>query len=709
MLKVNNSLANLGEMFPEKRISCAVPGCENLCLGSEESAKADDSGANEELPRPVCDECAEVYARLQDRRVVCSRPGCEETWEWSRLEQLKDHRRGRRAPEEEPPLPVIGLCAKCREEAKALGHQDVECEIEGCTRTWRWQAQERLCSESDTPEPRMCANCRRKARRLRERRVPCKLDGCRREWRWTVREQLESMVASDSEKPGPRPKRLCEDCRRRLAGFQDRQIPCRIKGCQRTWTLTAEAQLQYEIMHGSEVDPADEITNMCDSCQQFLRQAHPRAIKCRLPGCERSWVYAPRWQVVDFAQGRTHPPKRLCDKCRRQLSQIEPRHCQCAIPGCEQTWIWSPEEQLRLSCRTRKPVENLQPPERKCVDCERFLHEQKSIQLFCNDCGGQINWSPYEQLQNKLGNFAKPVRCSTCATGAAGQKQTRPEDFIQHSSRESFFIPGRGPWQQHSAIQHRPPGVTKDALSQLEKADARIVALGDDLTAAVHPDWTETLEHNLNQQLHDMAVKTAVINAGIRNTGSRQAHLRLGRDVSPFKPHLVIVSLVFGDAVSEFSSASDRMTENDEIEAEQERAVMQSQEELLRSLKELPCKLLYWLPNPIFPHQKISPTDGEQGRLWASRLESRYRRLRAHASRLCQNENVPVLDAGALFEVNGRRSAWKWMKDGFFPNHAGSRNLAAWMAEKIIHESILEDLCTETAADLSNSGGGSAN
>ncbi len=686
---MNNSLANLGDFFPEQQLECAIPGCDSLCLdASERPRETRDTGQSETLPTPVCEECEELFTQLQDRNVPCSRADCENSWLWTRKAQLTAWRKSRDKNNDDQPAPPQALCSACREEAAALGDLEVECEVEGCPRTWRWLAERRLISETGVPEPEMCSRCRESLSRLRDREIECALDGCRNKWLWSAHQQLAAMAANGTDKPGSPPRELCESCRSKLAGLEDRRIPCRVKGCQRTWILSAEAQLQYQLIHGEDQDPAAELSRMCDECHAFLEQAKPQPVECRMQGCRKTWIYSPRRQLNDFARGRKHPPALLCEMCRKTLNSLQAMECECDIPGCRKTWIWEPEEQLRESLRRRRPAREVRPPRKRCQDCDQFLLQQKTMKLSCNDCGAEVSWSPFEQLLHQIGTFAKPMRCSECATGAAATKnKSRPEDFIRHSPNQVFQIPARGAWQKEPLIQHRPAGISHDTLNRLEKADVRIITLGDELTASPHPDWPLLLEQSLNHQLRDLATEVAVANAGINETGSRLARLRLERDVKPFKPHLVIVSFVLADSF--FPPEDLKQKEDKETQATAGTEPNQSQERLLQALQELRCNLLYWLPNPIFPQQHPVFEDGEKKRLWANQMESRYRRTRAHVSHLCHARNIPVLDVGARFEVNGRRSAEKWMKDAFHPNEAGNRNLANWLAETILHEKLL--------------------
>ncbi len=678
---MERSLASLGDFFPDQGLECAVPGCGNICLDAAEQASA---RSGDGLPVPVCDECRALFSTLADRELPCAREDCTQTWIWPRMEQLVACRQAGAGRTDAP----RGLCADCREQATALGDLPVPCIIPDCDKTWTWPAVERFLSDTGVPEARMCDDCGQKINRLHDRDVACVVEGCRGSWQWSAREQLEEALRLGRTPRRP-PERLCGQCRERLAGLSDREVPCRVADCRRTWTLTAEAQLRHMIMHGEEDDPATDSRRMCDECFAFLQEARPRQVPCRIRGCRGTWLYTTRRQVEDFARGRHRPPLWLCSDCRAQLRELRPVDCPCSTPGCQGAWVWSEEEQLRERLRQADRGGEVRPPQKRCAECEEHLRSHTTQTLFCNDCGQQISWSPYEQLLWRRGAFAKPIRCSECAAKAVAGKQPRPEDFIRHSQTQAFAIPARGPWLREARIAHRPVHLDHGTLERLGQADLRILAFGDQATAAApRPEqaWPLLLEQVLNQRLRDHAITVAVANLGIDECDSRLAVLRIERDVLPFKPALTICSFVFADScVPCRSEPSDIRAEP----AAEEGEVGRAEQELMRRLLASPGKLLYWLPNPIFPQVEAGVAADEGRRAWANAVDSRFRQTRARVAHLCQSHDVPLLDAGSRFEVNGSRSAGKWMCDSYYPNQAGLHNIANWLAESILHHGLL--------------------
>ncbi len=684
---MGHSLASLADVFPDQQLECAVAGCRSLCLGASRQNESDHAPVDSALPSPVCDDCRRQFAELAELTMPCARQGCEGSWQWMRLQQLIDRRQAE-ASGREPAANPSGLCPECQRQAEELGDRDVECMVKGCSETWRWTGVERLCQESQAPPPRMCARCTKRLARLQDRDIRCCLDGCEQTWCWTAREQFDEMIQMERSTTPPPPRRMCGSCQAKFRLMHDRDIPCRVTGCQRTWQLTAEAQLRHQLIHGENSDPAEGSRRMCNECHAFLKQARPRQIPCRIRACKNTWTYTPSWQLNDFARGRTRPPSRLCESCQKRLQELQLSPQACMVPGCQNTWDWTPEEQLRemvLAAATNKP---LRPPKKRCVECDEFLRRQPGKKLYCNDCGSEISWSSYEQLLHSRGTFAKPTRCSDCAARIVAEKKPVPEDFIVHSDKPKFQVPSRGPWQKHQTIAHSPPGMDRQTIERLQAADFRVIAFGDDMTVAApggEQCWPLLLQQELNTRLRDAAATVAVANAGIEACDSGLARLRIARDVQPFQPHLVIVSFVFADARVEVEPGQNDTRGNHRDDHQD----LSPEQLLLRQLRTLHSNLLYWLPNPIFPQQQVKTEMDTKTRQWVNSLDNRYRQQRARVGRLCQAKGVALLDVGSKFEVNGLSSASKWMKDPYHPNQAGHRNIAKWMAGAILQQQLL--------------------
>jgi lysophospholipase L1-like esterase len=248
-------------------------------------------------------------------------------------------------------------------------------------------------------------------------------------------------------------------------------------------------------------------------------------------------------------------------------------------------------------------------------------------------------------------------------------------------------MPATGKWSGISRIAAWPAHMTHDKLAEAEQANYRIVALGDDLTYSADnraESWPALLEEELNSKLRKKKRQVTVINAGIPGSTSREAFVRLARDMTPFDPQLVIFSFLFADSLLIRRKNGDGWRDNSPLEEAEK-----SMEKLCRELVASPAKILFWTPNPAFPHDIIGDHETGPARQWADAQQARKSHLQAHAVHLAKIHGIPVLNIRSRFEVAGLKSARKWMQDWYRHNPAGARNIATWMAGYILEQGLL--------------------
>ena len=116
-------------------------------------------------------------------------------------------------------------------------------------------------------------------------------------------------------------------------------------------------------------------------------------------------------------------------------------------------------------------------------------------------------------------------------------------------------------------------------------------------------------------------------------------------------------------------------------------------EQLLRQFEKLPplCRLLCWLPNPIFPQKEqiIDADWRERGNLDLPLLEF-YESLLRQMRQKCQSAGLNCLEGRTLFEIGGRQTALKWMQNWYLPNEIGQNSFAGWFENIIQRENLLQ-------------------
>jgi hypothetical protein len=507
--------------------------------------------------------------------------------------------------------------------------------------------------------------------------MPCRIRGCKRTWQWTEYQQLEHLAAGkDLEHP---PRRMCEDCYEAFKTLENVERPCRLKECTNTWTYTAYEQLENKLAaaEGEDMQPPER---MCRECYGFYSKTVDRELPCRNRGCSNTWTFSRALQLRRWKRGREGAPRRMCTTCMETLTSLNPVPVECMVPGCTNSWSYEPQDQLKDSLQGRN-----RPTPRRCDDCEKFLAEHQPEIIRCMHCGKEIHWSVYEQLLSSLGTFVKPMRCTDCAEQQLALQTPPPLTRPEH--HQVVRIPASGRWHEDDRIRDWPPHMTHDVIERVEKADIRIVAVGDDLTWSGEDEsqsWPFLLEARLNETLGE-AARVAVVNAGIPRCTTRQGVLRFERDVAPFGPDVVIFSFAFGDSRVFGSGEDGRWRYNADPDS-----IEDSLELFVQKLAGLSGRSLYWTTNPVFPHEseraERGPVGGSQ---WANAQQASLQHCLRQARHVCTRHSIPALDLRSRFEVNGTRSAHKWMSSWYMHNEVGASNIATWFADCLVREGFV--------------------
>ena len=256
--------------------------------------------------------------------------------------------------------------------------QSITCTVDGCERTWTWSVEAQVRAWGRPAPQGQCSEHRIEALELRDQEVSCRMSSCQRTWTWTAMAQLQAMGDDEREKPSP-PARLCEPCHRKLTTLSVERVSCKVHGCTRTVSVSAEAQLKAWISHP---EAAGDVTpkRMCESCRDFCRTHSDREVACERSGCKKTWTFKTGAQLQDFVAGRPGPPARLCDDCRREQaasSSVPARNdpvqvMPCVVTGCEGTWTH------RHGNRLEPATEGTLPLDRMCPSCRSERGDQKA-------------------------------------------------------------------------------------------------------------------------------------------------------------------------------------------------------------------------------------------------------------------------------------------------------------------------------------------
>lgn len=138
-----------------------------------------------------------------------------------------------------------------------------------------------------------------------------------------------------------------------FSGLADKQLPCKIKGCKRTFLWTAQQQLR------SFGKPPPQ--RMCEYHAAQLYDLSDKEVPCRnAPSCENTWVWKRGAQLHALerqgGEGELRTPSRLCETCFGKEKEIKDQDVECRTSGCSRTWVWTRDAQIRHRAWLRREL-----------------------------------------------------------------------------------------------------------------------------------------------------------------------------------------------------------------------------------------------------------------------------------------------------------------------------------------------------------------
>ena len=132
--------------------------------------------------------------------------------------------------------------------------------------------------------------------------------------------------------------------------LDERQIPCKVDGCDKTWTWTAQEQMQAF----GQPPPR----RMCGEHLAKLTAIDDREVECCNPGCERTWTWPKKAQTTQLQRtGSNKPPRKVCPQCTKEERELSDRPAPCRVEGCRRTWVWTRDAQLKHRTWARRQAE----------------------------------------------------------------------------------------------------------------------------------------------------------------------------------------------------------------------------------------------------------------------------------------------------------------------------------------------------------------
>lgn len=138
-----------------------------------------------------------------------------------------------------------------------------------------------------------------------------------------------------------------------FSGLADKQLPCKIKGCKRTFLWTAQQQLR------SFGKPPPQ--RMCEYHAGQLYDLSDKEIPCRnAPSCKNTWIWKRGAQLHALerqgGEGELRTPSRLCETCYGKEKELKDQDVECRTAGCSRTWVWTRDAQIRHRAWLRREL-----------------------------------------------------------------------------------------------------------------------------------------------------------------------------------------------------------------------------------------------------------------------------------------------------------------------------------------------------------------
>jgi hypothetical protein len=150
--------------------------------------------------------------------------------------------------------------------------------------------------------------------------------------------------------PAPVPKAFATLAAGLFSHIDDRQVPCKMDGCDRTWTWSAAEQIQAF----GQPPPRRMCAEHYALHHAVLQNASDREVRCSNPWCERTWTWPKSVQLALLQRNPRatnaadlEPPSRPCDTCTREERELADAEIACRVDGCKRTWTWSRDAQLK--------------------------------------------------------------------------------------------------------------------------------------------------------------------------------------------------------------------------------------------------------------------------------------------------------------------------------------------------------------------------
>lgn len=231
---------------------------------------------------------------------------------------------------------------------------------------------------------------------MADREVPCRVKGCKKTWTWFGSQQVRAL----GEAP---PARMCDDHLEQFHDLEDKEIPCRnAPSCAHTWTWKRGAQLHavQSLSPSALESPLQQPSRLCAQCYESERRVENQELTCKVAKCERTWTWDRDAQLRHRAWLRRQLEQRDSGEAAGGDTTKASEPSVDAKAAGEDAGAGEGRRRKRKPKR-RKPKVHDGPPEKMCKVCAVKYSRIRDIELPCkvHGCGGSAVWDRMSQLR----------------------------------------------------------------------------------------------------------------------------------------------------------------------------------------------------------------------------------------------------------------------------------------------------------------------
>ncbi|MBF0279655.1 MAG: hypothetical protein HQM13_17785 [SAR324 cluster bacterium] len=283
----------------------------------------------------------------------------------------------------------------------------------------------------------------------------------------------------------------------------EQKVRCKVPGCGKSWILDPK-----EIVENWKHNNYNVPKRMCGSCSQAYQKLSIQKIQCSTKFCEELIRIPPFQQLV--AEKKNRPIKKqnlFCAKCQTRLKNIEDKKIPCRIKACTKSWTWFASSQLKNGGMLLEA----KPDFRLCGTCFKIFQTLTSQHRPCrvSTCNRTWELDRMTQLESQIkGKKSEPKRmCSFC--NSQFRKMVPKKEKCQISGCNKTWE-----WSPYGQLEYEREKENNSSLLPPRRYCTSCFSLKKTLkpssTSCIKNNCPQTNEYSIEDQLEDILEKNPI-------------------------------------------------------------------------------------------------------------------------------------------------------------------------------------------------------